>query len=167
MADLKVYPDTVLRKKTVPVETIDGHINRLIYEMAETMYMKRGIGLAAPQVGVSQKIVVVDIGEGLIPLINPVIVEIDDENESFEEGCLSLPDIALKIDRSRKIVVKGINLDGNEIELEVSDLLARVFQHEVDHLEGTLIIDRVSGVQKELLKSKLKKLRKNAQNMDR
>ena len=167
MADLKVYPDTVLRKKTVPVETIDGHINRLIYEMAETMYMKRGIGLAAPQVGVSQKIVVVDIGEGLIPLINPVIVEIDDENESFEEGCLSLPDIALKIDRSRKIVVKGINLDGSEIELEVSDLLARVFQHEVDHLEGTLIIDRVSGVQKELLKSKLKKLRKNAQNMDR
>lgn len=127
--------------------------------MAETMYLSRGIGLAAPQVGESLNLIVVDIGDRLIELYNPTIVSAEDCYIA-QEGCLSVPEIMLEIERAEKIVVKGIDRDGKDVTLEADDLLARVFQHEIDHLKGTLIIDHVSKIQRQLIRGKLKKLRR-------
>jgi peptide deformylase len=156
---VRIYPDPILIKKAAPVEHIDGKIKALIDKMAEVMYAYKGVGLAAPQVGISERIIIADIGEGLRALINPEIVE--GEGESIlEEGCLSLPDIELAVKRKQKILVRGWGVDGKEVNDEVLDFLGRVYQHEIDHLNGILIIHHISRLKRELLVKKMFKKRK-------
>jgi len=156
---IRTYPDEVLRNKSEVVKDINGNLVKLAEQMAETMYLSRGIGLAAPQVGESCCLIVVDIGEGLIELFNPEIVAAEGAEVAYTEGCLSLPEITLEIKRPDTIVVEGINRDGKAITVEARDLMARVLQHEIDHLQGTLIIDRISKIHRQLIRGKLKKLR--------
>jgi len=154
---IRTYPDSVLRKKAKEVTNITGELIKLADEMAETMYLSRGIGLAAPQVGELCSLTVIDIGEGLIELFNPKIIS-SEGLEAFKEGCLSLPEITLEIKRPEKVVVAGINREGKEVIIEAKNLMARVLQHEIDHLNGTLIIDHISKVHRQLIKGKLRKL---------
>lgn len=147
MADLvkvRLYPDPVLRERAGPVTQFDPTISSLIERMAQTMYDSKGVGLAAPQIGVSLRVVVADVGEGLTAVVNPEIVE-DNGEESMEEGCLSVPGAQVEIPRTRSIVVKGLDGEGRELTLRAENLLARVIQHEVDHLNGVLIIDSIPG----------------------
>jgi peptide deformylase len=153
------YPDTVLRGEAKPVKNIGGDLIMLAHDMAETMYLSKGIGLAAPQVGEPCCLVVADIGEGLIEIFNPTIIA-SEGLVCSKEGCLSVPEVTLEINRAETIVVRGLNRDGKEITVEAKELKARVLQHEIDHLHGTLIIDRVSRAQRQLIVGKLKKLRR-------
>ena len=142
--EIRKYGDPVLREKSKRVEDIGPREQKIFSIMAETMYKARGIGLAAPQIGIDQQMIVADIGDKLIKLANPIIVV--REGESFlEEGCLSIPGVTVGIKRAKKILVKGWNEKGKEIEMEVENLLARVILHEVDHLSGVLIIDYASS----------------------
>ena len=134
--------DDILRKKSRRVEKIDERILQLLDDMAETMYKENGAGLAAPQVGILKRVIVVDIGDGLIKLINPEIVEQEGE-EQGEEGCLSVPEIIGEVKRPYKVKVKGLNELGEEIEIKATGFLARAFCHEIDHLDGILFIDKV------------------------
>jgi len=164
MAVLRIrkYGDPVLRRKAERVEDIDDEIRRLAQDMMETMYAYDGVGLAANQVGELRKVVVVDISphdptfKPLI-LINPVVVEGYGE-EGFEEGCLSLPDITAEVIRPAQVLVRAISLEGDEVEIEADGLLARVLQHEIDHLDGVLFIDRLPFIRRRLLRGQLKKL---------
>lgn len=138
--ELKIYPDTVLRQTARSVPNIDTEIHELVREMKHIMYKHEGIGLAAPQVGILKRIFIADIGDGLFALVNPLITETDGQ-DNLVEGCLSLPGIGVDIRRHQKVAVTGVNLEGEETRLELSGLLARVAQHEIDHLNGVLIID--------------------------
>ena len=133
--------DPVLRTETQAVEEVDDKIRNLIENMAETMYAADGVGLAAPQVGVSKKVIVVDIGEGLLSLINPEIID-SSGLVCEEEGCLSIPKQNKMVTRDEQIVVEALDKDGNQLKLEAEGLLARVLQHEIDHLNGILFIDK-------------------------
>ncbi|QXM05861.1 peptide deformylase [Crassaminicella indica] len=134
--------DPVLRKKSRVVEKVDERIQTLIDDMADTMYNADGVGLAAPQVGILKRIIVIDVGEGLIELINPEIVEKKGE-QIDAEGCLSVPGVTGDVKRPKWVKVKGLDRNGNPVEMEGKDLLARAFCHEIDHLEGILFIDKV------------------------
>ena len=134
--------DTILRKKSKIVKTIDKKILELLDDMAETMYQEDGVGLAAPQVGILKRLVVIDVGEGLIKLINPVIIEASGEQQGIE-GCLSVPGVSGEVIRPQKVRIEAQNEKGEYIELEGEDLLARAFCHELDHLEGILFIDKM------------------------
>jgi len=134
--------DDILRKKSRKVEEIDQRILQLLDDMSETMYKENGAGLAAPQVGVLKRVIVVDIGEGLIKLINPEIVEQEGEQQDIE-GCLSITDIIGEVKRPYRVKVKGLNELGEEIEIKATGFLARAFCHEIDHLDGILFIDKV------------------------
>lgn len=154
--EIVTYPDPILRKKSEPVEKVDKDIQQLIEDMAETMYASRGIGLAAIQIGVLKRVILVNVGEGLVVLLNPEILE--DEGETrMEEGCLCLPGVMVEVKRSEKIKVKGLNGKGENVVIHADGLLARALQHEIDHLEGVLIIDKISKIKRELVTSKLKK----------
>ena len=152
------YPHEILRGQAKDVETLDGGLISLAEDMAETMYLSRGIGLAAPQVGAPLRIIVADIGDHLIELYNPKIVSAEDIYVS-QEGCLSVPEVLLEIERAEKIVVEAVDREGKKLTIEAEDILARVIQHEIDHLNGTLIIDRISRFQRQLISGKLKRLR--------
>ena len=158
MLQIVTYPNPVLRRKAETIEEIDDEIRNLIDDMAEAMYQDDGVGLAATQVGISKRLIVIDAGEGFSVLINPELVEKSKEEESMEEGCLSLPEIRLPIKRANRIVVKGLNEKGEPVQYEKEGLMARVYLHEIDHLNGVLIIDHASTVQRQLLRSKLKRL---------
>lgn len=134
--------DPVLRKKSKTVEKIDSKIIQLLEDMAETMYEADGVGLAAPQVGVLKRVVVIDIGEGIIELINPEIIEVRGE-QLDEEGCLSVIGESGLVRRPNYVKVKGLNRYGKEIILEGTELLARAFCHEIDHLEGIIFTDKI------------------------
>lgn len=134
--------DELLRKKSRVVNEIDKRTATLISDMLDTMYASDGVGLAAPQVGVLKRIAVVDIGEGYYVLINPEISKSEGEYID-EEGCLSIPGEFGEIKRAKKITVKAIDETGNKIELKAEDLLARVIQHEIDHLDGILFVDKI------------------------
>lgn len=134
--------DEVLRKKSKIVEKIDKRLIGLIDDMLETMYASNGVGLAAPQVGILKRIIVVDIGEGAIKLINPELVETEGEQQDFE-GCLSVPGIAAEVKRPEKVKVKALDEKGDTIIIEGTGLLARAFCHEIDHLDGILFIDKI------------------------
>ena len=134
--------DDILRKKARSVENVNSRIRSLLEDMAETMYHADGAGLAAPQVGILRRLVVLDIGEGLIKLINPVIVEAYGEQQELE-GCLSIPGIYGKVKRPEKVVVKALDENGKPLDLEGTGLLARALCHEIDHLDGILFIDKV------------------------
>jgi len=133
----------VLREKAVPVKEITPNIAKLLDNMLETMYAANGVGLAAPQIGVSKRVVVIDVGEGPLELINPVIVE--KEGESIdEEGCLSIPGVTGQVARAAKVKVEALNRHGEKQLIEGEGLLARCLQHELDHLEGILFVDKAS-----------------------
>ncbi len=149
----------MLREKARAVAEVTDEVRELIKYMAGTMYENKGIGLAAPQVGVKSRVIVVDGGQGLLALINPQILSSLDE-ELAEEGCLSLPEITVEVKRAKKIKVKGLSEEGKNIEIEAEGLLARAIQHEVDHLNGILMIDRISYARRQLLESQLKKREK-------
>lgn len=158
--EIRKYPDVVLRERAISVSEIKPYHQKLIDDMIETMYAAPGIGLAAPQIGVSERIVVIDIApEGksnLIVLINPEIITHEGEIES-EEGCLSLPGFVGNIKRFEKVIVKGLDREGREFTVTGEGLLSRALQHEIDHLNGTLILDRVSFLKREFYRKKLKK----------
>ena len=158
MLKIVKYPDPILRQKANRIQDIDIDIRQFTDDMIETMYLDEGVGLAAPQVGLSKQLLVIDVGQGPITLINPEIVRKEDASDTVEEGCLSIPGIRVDVSRSTHVVVRGIDDKGETVEIEADGLLARVLQHEIDHLNGVLIIDHASSIQRTLLKSKLKKL---------
>ena len=147
---IKIYGNPILRSKAQVVTEITGELRELIKDMFETMRQNNGVGLAATQVGVKQRVIVTDAGEEPLVIINPEIVNRRGE-EIAEEGCLSFPGIKANIKRAKNITAKGLNENGEEIVLEATGILARVIQHEVDHLNGILIVDRMSPAEREHL----------------
>jgi peptide deformylase len=160
--DIKTFGEPVLRENARPVDNVDDRIRRLIEDMFHTMYQAPGVGLAAPQIGESLRIIVADHaysgsqpGEP-IALINPVILSRSDETDQMEEGCLSIPDVAETVERSLVIDLSGITPDGKEIKLTVEGFQARVLQHEIDHLDGVLFVDKiVSSLKRSMVKKRL------------
>jgi len=155
------YPEEILRQRAEPITEIDEEVVKLVDHMAETMYSAPGIGLAATQVGVAKQVLVADIAprrpeSELIVLINPEIVAAEGE-VIFEEGCLSVPDYQAEVKRHERITVRGLNLKGEEVEIEAEGLLAIVLQHEIDHLNGVLFIDRLSKLKRDLYKRRMRK----------
>lgn len=147
LLEIKKAGDTVLKEICQPVAKIDNKIRRLLDDMAETMYEANGVGLAAPQVGITSRIVVIDVGDGLLELINPVIIE--REGTAIDtEGCLSIPDIFGEVERSSKVTVEFTNRRNKKQQITGEGLLARCFQHELDHLDGVLFIDRALSIQR-------------------
>ena len=140
--------DPVLKKQCQAVEKVTGKIKKLLDDMAETMNAADGVGLAAPQVGVELRIVVIDVGEGLIELINPVLLEKEGCQKGLE-GCLSVPGVFGQVERYEKVVVEGLNRSGRKIRVTGSGLLARALQHEMDHLDGVLFVEKANSLQKE------------------
>jgi peptide deformylase len=160
--EVLTYPDRFLGQPTKPVENIDGKIQEMIDNMAETMYDAPGAGLAAIQVGIDKRIIVYDNLPGeteksLQVLLNPVIIERDGEIISENEGCLSVPEFRSDVKRSSLVLVEGIDREGNPLKIEVEGYLAIVLQHEIDHINGTLFIDRISSLKRELYKRRIKK----------
>jgi len=163
--EIKKYPDSALRKKALEVKEITDTEVKLFEEMLFTMRHFAGIGLAAPQIGISKNLIVVDIGEGPIKLANPVVLNAKG-SDKMEEGCLSMPGVVVVIDRPDKIMVSGLNEKGRVVELEAQGILARVLQHEIDHLRGKLIIDYMSLLDKlMLLKPKFTKAKDKYANL--
>jgi peptide deformylase len=162
--EIKKYPDPVLKKKTATIEAIDETVNRLIDDMVETMHAASGVGLAANQVGVSLQLAVIDIGEHggegtrhpLVVLINPEIISMEGSVVA-EEGCLSVPDFSETVKRAARVKVRAKDRTGTPFELEAEGLMAKALQHEIDHLNGILFIDRLSPIKKSIFQRKLKK----------
>jgi len=155
------YPEEILGQRAEPITEIDEEVITLVDHMVETMYNAPGIGLAATQVGVAKQLLVADIAprgpeSELIVLINPEIVAAEGE-VIFEEGCLSVPDYQAEVKRHEKVTVRGLNLQGEEIEIKAEGLLAIVLQHEIDHLNGMLFIDRLSKLKRDLYKRRRRK----------
>ncbi len=149
MAELMIRKvgDPVLRSEAKPVTKITGKTRELVANMLETMYNNNGIGLAAPQVGILQKIIVIDTKEGeLVKVINPEIITKSKEKDIREEGCLSIPGETGHVLRSKQVTVKGLNENGQEVTYEATGILARAFQHEIDHLQGILFIDKIVDI---------------------
>lgn len=151
---IKVLGDPVLRKKAKPVKRITAEHQDILSTMAESMYEYSGIGLAAPQVGISAQLIVVDIGEGLYKLVNPKIVK-RQGNQAIQEGCLSVPGVCIKVRRSRQVWVEALDENSCAVKIQAKDLFACVLQHEIDHLEGKLIVDHTSFLGKLRIKRKL------------
>jgi peptide deformylase len=165
--DVVKYGSPVLHSPSAPVKTIDGETARLVDDMVATMYAAPGIGLAAPQIGVPLRVIVIDLSVGedkgqLIKLVNPEFVEKEGE-QRHEEGCLSVPGYAGSPVRPARVTVRGLDLDGKERIYEATELLARAFCHEIDHIDGLLFVDRLSPLKRDLMK---RKLRKRARNDD-
>ncbi|QSB02412.1 peptide deformylase [Methylomonas sp. EFPC1] len=157
------FPDKRLRNVAAEVDTVDDSIKTLVDNMIETMYAAKGVGLAATQVNVHKRVIVMDVSENKdepICLINPQIIERDGVEES-EEGCLSVPGFFEKVSRAEHIKVKALNRDGESFELEARDLLAVCIQHEMDHLEGKLFVDYLSAFKRNRIKAKLDKIHKS------
>jgi peptide deformylase len=166
MAVLEIlkYPDPRLKKKSLPVEKFDDDLRRLIADMAETMYAAPGVGLAAPQIGRSLRLAVIDVtraneGKNLLVLINPEIASADGEC-TWDEGCLSVPDYNEDVKRKEKVVVRYRDPEGKDCEIRAEGLLAIALQHELDHLDGILFIDRLSSLKRALYRRKLRKIKK-------
>jgi len=173
MAKLKIYeyPHPILKQKAAKVDKVDDELRRFLDDMLETMYASAGVGLAAPQVGVSKRIVVIDAeqesdGNGHkagrpMYLVNPEIIWRSEEKVCGEEGCLSVPEQRAEVERCAQVRVHYLDYDGKEQEILADDFLAIVVQHELDHLDGILYIDRLSRLKKQMLLKKLDKLRKS------
>jgi peptide deformylase len=160
--ELRFMGDPVLREKAVPVAGVTEDIRTLIADMFDTMYAEEGVGLAAPQVGVGERVIVVDPrDENVQPfaLINPEIVHFADEVERDEEGCLSIPGLKEIVERSAAVRVEALDADGNAVSIEAEGLLARILQHEVDHLDGILFLDRVSALKRKMLLNRWQKVK--------
>jgi peptide deformylase len=161
------YPDPILQQPTQPVTEFNEELRTLVDDMFESMYAAHGIGLAAPQVGISKRITVIDLSfqknpEEKIILINPEIIS-KQGKQNEEEGCLSLPEIREKVSRAEKVRVRAQDVHGEWFEIDGEELLARAFQHEIDHLDGILFIFRVSALKRDLLLRKIRKMQKNGE----
>lgn len=158
--DIVLYPDSGLREKCAPIPEMTDDLDKIIDEMFYTMYDAPGIGLAAPQVALQQRLIVVDVSENKdqpIALLNPEVVQSSGQI-TWEEGCLSIPGIYAKVKRPSDILVRGMNRDGKNIEFEANELLAVCIQHEIDHLNGTLFIDHLSNLKRTRAVQKYQKL---------
>ncbi|KFD42066.1 peptide deformylase [Peptococcaceae bacterium SCADC1_2_3] len=138
----------ILRTKAIKVTKITTNIHKLLNNLQDTMYFYKGVGLAAPQIGISKRVIVIDAGEGLIEIINPSIVNSEGQ-ELGTEGCLSIPGILGEVPRATQVLVTGLNRHGKEIKIKANSLLARALQHEIDHLDGILFIDRAVKIKRE------------------
>ncbi len=159
---VRVYGDPVLKQVAHEVDQVDGSLVRLVDDMVETMYDSEGAGLAATQVGIQKRLFVYDVGDGPAAIINPTIVESTGE-WYHDEGCLSIPDLRLGIVRPAAVHIRGYDLDGEEVSVEADDFLGRVFQHEVDHLDGVLMVERLD---EDMRKQALRVLRDRALGLD-
>ena len=160
--EIRKFPDPILAKESSAVADIDGRVAGLMNGMVDTMYAANGIGLAAPQVGFLQHVIVVDIdpdnrGKKLLKIINPAITESEGEITT-DEGCLSFVNLTTEVTRARRILLTGWTLNQEEIHLEAEDLEAVCIQHEIDHLEGTLLTDHISRLKRELYRKRLKRM---------
>jgi peptide deformylase len=144
--DIRLFGDPVLKQRASEVTDLDGRLARLVEDMAQTMYDAPGVGLAAPQVGIPQRLFVYDLQDGLgaRTLVNPEIVESEGE-WAFDEGCLSVPGLAWEIVRPKRIHLRGYDIHGKEVDIEADEYEARVFQHELDHLDGILLVERLDA----------------------
>ncbi len=164
LKEILIYGHPVLREKAEPIDNLNGQLIQLAKDMHETMVAAYGLGLAAPQLGISQRLIIIgDVqdpkSEQFTAIINPEVVESYGGEEPFEEGCLSIPEVRGEVIRPKKVIVRGYDLEGNPLQLEAQGLLGRALQHEVDHLEGILFIDRLGTAAKALIKSKLNRLK--------
>jgi peptide deformylase len=162
LLDILTFPAEFLKNPTRPVKEIDGRLQTIIDQMSETMYHAPGVGLAAIQVGLDKSLLVYDItpqedGRDLHVLINPKIIAQEGQIISENEGCLSVPDYRADVQRAARILVEGVNRDGNPIRFEADGMLAIVLQHEIDHLNGTLFIDRISTLKRQMYARRIKK----------
>ncbi len=160
--EIITIPDPILRKVADPVERVDDSLRRLADDMLETMYEAPGIGLAAPQVGVSRRLVVLDVSEkdgekNPLVLINPQIVSLGEERRVYEEGCLSIPEVKVEIERPATLTVRYLDRNAKPSELSAEGLLATAIQHEIDHLEGRLIIDFLSRLKRDMIVRRFRK----------
>jgi peptide deformylase len=158
------YPHPLLKKRSGEVDQIDGELKKLIQDMTETMYDAGGVGLAAPQVGVSRRVIVVDVSpmdpqQSFFVMINPEIIS-EEGDVDHEEGCLSVPDCLEKVKRRERVQVRGISPEGRKLEILGEGILAFALQHEIDHLNGVLILDRVSPLKRDVYRRKVKKERR-------
>ena len=159
---LRFMGDPVLREKAEPVAGVTAEVRTLIGDMFDTMYAEEGVGLAAPQVGIGLRVIVIDPRENDIEpfaLINPQIVRLGDEVGRDEEGCLSIPGLKEIVERPTTVVVEAMNPDGEPVSIDAAGLLARILQHEVDHLDGILFLDRVSALKRKLLLNRWQKVK--------
>ena len=158
---IRIVGDPVLAKRAEEVDDIDAALVALTGEMLTTMYDAPGLGLAAPQVGVSRRFFVYDVGDGPAVLVNPEITDTDGE-WAFAEGCLSIPELTFEVIRPKEVHVTGRDLDGNEVSIEADELLARLFQHELDHLDGVLFLEHLDDDQSREAKRFVRDLRMRA-----
>ena len=166
---LITIPDEVLRKKSQNIQKVGENEKKLVKDLFETMYHHKGIGLAAIQVGIPQRIIVLDVTQknnqkNPLCFINPVIKNSSNEKSKYEEGCLSIPNTFIEIERPKKCLVEYVDIEGKKKSMECDDLLSTCIQHEINHLDGKLIIDFLSKLKKDLI---IKKLSKTRQNTDR
>ena len=164
---IRTFGDPVLKTKASAVTEIDGKVARLIDDMFDTLYESdSGIALAAPQIGVQKQIVVWDIDDQPMALINPVVVESDGE-WVYSEGCLSIPELYVDIIRPNQVLVRGFTVDGDEVEIEADELMGRMFQHEIDHLDGVLMFDRMTPDQRKEALTEWRRLQETPQPVQR
>jgi peptide deformylase len=161
------FPDPILQRPSAPVTEFDDELRKLVADMFESMYAAQGIGLAAPQIGIAKRLTVIDLSNQRDPqqklvLINPEIT-LEEGKQFEEEGCLSLPDIREKVRRAARVVVRAQNEDGEWKEHEGTELLARAFQHEIDHLDGVLFIFRISALKRDLILRRIRKLQRTGE----
>lgn len=162
------YPDPRLHKIAKPVAEVDDRVRQIVKDMAETMYAAEGVGLAATQVDIHERIVVIDVSEErdqLLVLINPQIIARSDDKTVYEEGCLSVPGIYDKVERSSEVTLEALNEQGEKYTLEADDLLAICIQHELDHLIGKVFVEHLSNLKQNRIKTKLKKAVREAQKV--
>ena len=164
--DIITVPNEILKKMSEPIEKIGINEKKLISDLLDTMYASNGIGLAAVQIGILRRVLVVDVSKkeeekNPISLINPKIKKLSDDTSVYEEGCLSIPETFIEIERPRVCEVEYIDLDGNKKELKCDGLMSTCIQHEINHLDGKLIIDHLSKLKKDLIIKKISKIQKN------
>ncbi len=163
LREIVIWPDPILKEVAAPVEKVDDDVRRLLDDMAETMYAADGVGLAAPQIAELKRVIVIDTsprqeGQKLVHLVNPEIVKYEGKT-TWTEGCLSIPGEAEDVERAAKVWVRALDYRGKPFELEADGLLAIAIQHETDHLNGTLFVDHLSSLKRELIKKRMKKLK--------
>ena len=162
---MRYLGDPILRARAVEIDAVDDELRALARDMIDTMYDEDGVGLAGPQVGVGRRIIVVDPreeGSQTLVLINPRILAADEETDRMEEGCLSIPGLRELVDRSVRVTVEAMDLEGATVTIEAEELLARILQHEIDHLDGILFLDRVSPLKRKMLLKKWEKMKAEA-----
>lgn len=157
---IRKYPNPILRRRAHEIEKINDEVRKLADEMTETMVLAKGYGLAAPQVGVLKRLITIDVEKDFYVLVNPEIIKTSEESAIWVEGCLSIPSVEAEFARPARVTIRALDLDGEEIILEKGELVARVLQHEIDHLNGLLFIDHLSQAKRLMLLKEHERLQK-------